>query len=196
MQYNTQSKKLVLPEYGRSIQQMVDYCVTIPDREERTFCAYSIVRIMMNLFPELAKDEENYHRFWDHINLMSGFKLNIDFPCDVITEDVLNPKPERLPYRDNRIHYRYYGKMIEDMIEKVASMEESEERFYLVMMIATHLKKLLTLHNKEGVSDAKVIADLAELSGGRIILDPQTHLPEFKEPTAASSTQSKKRKKK
>lgn len=93
--YNTDLKPITLPEFGRNVQGMVDYCVSIPDREERTKCAFAIADIMANLFPGLVGEGRDYSQIWDQINIMSRFQLDIDFPCDVVTADRLNPKPEK-----------------------------------------------------------------------------------------------------
>lgn len=187
---------MVLPEYGRNIQQMVDYCVGIKDREERTRCAYGIIAVMANLFPEFANDVDNDHKLWDHLNIMADFKLDIDFPCDVLRKENLNPRPQMIPYGASPIRYRHYGKNIEQMINRVASMENGPDKDVLISMIAHHMKKLMIVHNKEGVSDAKILKDLAEYSHGRITLDPATYLlHEFKEVTVQPQKQGKKKKK-
>ena len=97
--YNTQLKKLVLPEYGRNIQQMVDHCLTIEDREERTACAYSIINSMGNLFPQLRDVDDFKHKLWDHLAIMSDFKLDIDYPCDIIRPENLESRPCRVSTR-------------------------------------------------------------------------------------------------
>lgn len=199
MQYNTQRTKLILPEYGRNIQEMVNVCLSIADREERTQCACFIVSVMANMFPEFASKSDNNRKLWDHLNLISGFKLDVDFPCEVLTREEANPRPERIPYGSAPIRYRHYGRNIEQMINRVADMEEGEQKEKLISMIAHHMKKLMFIHNKEGVDDAKVLRDLAEYSGGRIDLDPNTYLlHEFKEVNQTSGNNKKtgKRKKK
>ena len=114
--YNTQLKKLVLPEYGRNIQQMVDHCLTIEDREERTACAYSIINSMGNLFPQLRDVDDFKHKLWDHLAIMSDFKLDIDYPCDIIRPENLETRPDRIDYQLSPIKMRHYGKSIELMI--------------------------------------------------------------------------------
>ena len=99
LQYNTQKEKLILPEYGRNIQQMVDYCVTIPDREERTRCAYTIIQIMGNLFPQIRDSDDYKHKLWDHLAIMSDFKLDIDFPYEVVKKENLESKPQKVEYK-------------------------------------------------------------------------------------------------
>ncbi|MDE7346041.1 MAG: DUF4290 domain-containing protein [Muribaculaceae bacterium] len=181
--YNTGMEPLLLAEYGRNIQNLVDFCVSIPDREERTRCAYAIADIMTILFPNLKKDPNDRKKIWDHINIMSRFELDIDFPMPVIQAEEANPTPEAIPYSNSRdIIFRYYGKHIQDMVRTVADMDDSEERFNLIGVIANHMKKLMLAHNKEGVSDAKVLRDLCFISDGKIDLLPgDIYLYDFQE---------------
>lgn len=195
LKYNTQQKKLVLPEYGRNIQQMVDHCLTIENREERTRCAHAIINSMGNLFPMLRDVEDFKHKLWDHLAIMSDFRLDIDYPYEVVKPENLNTLPEKVEYLNSPIRYRHYGKNIELMITKAAVMEEGEERDALISLIAHHMKKLMLAVNKDGVDDTKILKDLSEYSHGAIKLDPETyHLHEFKE--APSPTNGKKKKKK
>lgn len=194
LKYNTQLKKLVLPEYGRNIQQMVDHCLTIEDREERTRCAHAIINTMGNLFPNLRDIEDFKHKLWDHLAIMSDFKLDIEYPCDIITPESLTTFPEKIDYHLSPIKYRHYGKSIELMIVKASAMEEGEERDALILLIANHMKKLMLAVNSEGVDDAKILNDLREYSHGAINLNPETyHLHEFK--TEAPAQQKRKKKK-
>lgn len=199
LEYNTQLKQMILPEYGRNIHEMVEFCLNIPDRDERTRCAYTIVRIMANKFPELVAPDGSKNKIWDHVMIMSNFNLDIDFPCEVIRKEEAHPKPERIPYSQGRIRQRTYGKTIERMIDTVAEMEPGEERDMFISMLAHHMKKLLLIHNPEGVDDARVLRDLSDYSAGRIQLDPETYvLREFTEETATKQPQqgAKKKKKK
>ncbi len=195
LKYNTQLKRLVLPEYGRNIQQMVDHCLTLQDREERTRCAYSIINTMGNLFPLLRDAEDFKHKLWDHLAIMADFKLDIDYPYEVIKPENLNTLPEKVEYTNSPIRYRHYGKSIELMIAKASIMEPGEERDALISLIAHHMKKLMLAVNKDGVDDAKILKDLYEYSRGAIKLDPETyHLHEFKEaPTPAIGKKKKKK---
>lgn len=181
--YNTGMEPLLLAEYGRNIQNLVDYCVSIPDRDERTRCAYAIADIMTILFPALKKDPNDRKKIWDHINIMSNFELDIDFPVQVIQAEEANPTPAPIPYSNSRdIIFRYYGKHIQEMVRTVAVMDDTEERFNLIGVIANHMKKLMLAHNKEGVSDAKVLRDLCFISDGKIDLQPgEIYLYDFQE---------------
>lgn len=182
MEYNTRQRPLILAEYGRNVQNMVDFCLSIPDREERTLCAYAIIGVMRKLTPQQANTPEKEQKLWDHLNIMSNFTLDVDFPMPVAGPDEHAIKPERIPYSSDRILWRHYGKNIEQMVQRVANLPEGEDRDILISMIAHHMKKLQFIHNKEGVDDAKILRDLAIYSGGKIDLDPATYLlHEFKE---------------
>jgi hypothetical protein len=188
---------VLLPEYGRHLQGLVDYCVGIPDREERTVCAYAIADTMAGMFPELLGINKDYSKIWDQINIMSRFELDIDFPCDVITAEKMNPTPEKLPYTSSAMRFRHYGKNIEQMISTVAELEEGEEKEVLISMLAHHMKKLMLQHNKEGVDDAKILRDLALYSGGKINLDPSTYLlHEYREAPQPQRANNKRKKRK
>ena len=174
--YNSQLKTLVLPEYGRNIQQMVDYCLTIEDRDERTHCAYTIVQNMANMFPQLRAETDYQHKLWDHLMIMSDFKLDVDFPFDDnIREENLDTKPDPIRYELEPIKYRHYGKNIERMIERAATYPEGDERDALAMLLANHMKKLIFQINNEDVDDAKIFKDMERYSHGVIRLDPDTH---------------------
>lgn len=193
--YNTQLKKLILPEYGRNIQQMVDHCLTIEDRDERTKCAYSIIQIMGNLFPNLRDVEDFRHKLWDHLAIMSDFKLDIYYPYEVISEANLNTTPERLDYHNEQIRFRHYGKYIELMIAKVATLEDGEEKEVLISLIANHMKKVMLSVNNDGVEDEKIFKDLFDYSKGKINLDASKyHLHEFKEAPTQGAGKKKKNK--
>ena len=159
--YNTQLKKLALPEYGRNIQQMVDYCCTIPDKDERTRCAYTIIKTMGNIFPQLRDEADYKHKLWDHLAIMSDFKLDIDYPYEIVKEENLETKPEPVKYKLEHIKMRHYGKIIERMIERACEYPEGKEKDALIMLIANHMKKVIYLINKEDVEDAKIFKDLA-----------------------------------
>ncbi len=180
LRYNTQLKTLALPEYGRNIQNMVEHCLTIEDRAERTRCAYSIVAAMANLFPELKSGGEYNHKLWDHLAIMSDFKLDIDYPCEVIRPDSLHTRPEKVKYSGRNNRFRQYGQVIQEIVEKAAGMQPGEERDTLVMMIANQMKKILISVNNEGAEDMRIFKDLAEMSHGEIRLDPEhTKLREY-----------------
>lgn len=175
MEYNTELKRLILPEYGRNIQNMVDYCLTIEDREERKRCANSIINIMGNMFPHLRDVNDFKHILWDHLAIMADFKLDIDYPYEIIKKEDLFSRPPKVPYNNGRIRYRHYGKTMERMIHQAQDLEQGEERDYLIKLLANQMKKSFLTWNKETVDDRKIFEDLDELSGGKIVLDQDLH---------------------
>ncbi|MBR4119865.1 MAG: DUF4290 domain-containing protein [Bacteroidales bacterium] len=163
LEYNTQLKKLLLPEYGRNIQKMVEYCITIEDREERTRCADSIIATMGNLFPHLRDVEDFKHKLWDHIAIMSDFKLDIDYPYEVLRPDNLYTRPKQLEYGQSEIKYRHYGKIIEMMLEKCKEYPKgSEEQKQMLSVMANVMKKTLYNTSKEAIEDDKILKDIKE----------------------------------
>ena len=171
MKYNTQEKTLPMPEYGRAVQKMVDHAITIEDRAERQRCANTIIAVMGNMFPQLRDVADFNHKLWDHLAVMADFKLDIDYPYELVAPETLHPTPQRLPYPKGGIHYRHYGRCIEEMIQKACGMPEGEERNELLRLIAAQMKKEYVLWNKESVEDSKIIEDIREYSNGQIVLD-------------------------
>jgi hypothetical protein len=175
MKYNTQLKQLVLPEYGRIIQNMVDYCVSLPDRAERTYCANSIITIMGSMFPHLRDVNDFKHILWDHLAIMSNFALDIDYPYEVVKRENRYLTPPKLPYPQGRIVYKHYGKNLENMIRKATQYEDGEQKQYLITLLANHMKKSFLTWNKEVVDDRKIFADLEQLSKGVFVLNEDNH---------------------
>lgn len=197
MIYNTQRRPLLMSEYGRSVQNMVDYCLSIEDRDERTACARAIVGVMRRLTPQQANTPEKEQKLWDHLNILADFKLDVDFPGEVLTQEQLNPVPQPIPYSDRKIRWRHYGRTIEQMIGVIGDMPDSPEKDELISLVAHQMKKMLLVHNPEGVDNAKILRDLAVLSDGKINLDPATYLlHEFQEAPSANKQPKKSKKKK
>ena len=168
--YNTQLKQLALPEYGRNIQCMVDHALTIEDREERQRCANTIVNIMGGMFPHLRDVPDFKHKLWDHLAIMADFKLDIDYPFEIVKREELVMKPENIEYPNGDIRYRHYGRFLEGMVKKAAQIEDETERKQLIRMLAVQMKKSLNNWNKEGIEDQKIVDDLREYSNGLIDL--------------------------
>ena len=170
MEYNTQRKKMQLPEYGRSVQNMVDHALTIEDREERQRCANTIISIMGGMFPHLRDVPDFKHKLWDHLAIMSDFKLDIDYPFEIVKKEDLVVKPEQLAYPNAGFRYRHYGRFLEGMVKKAVEIEDEEEKRQLINLLAIQMKKDLNNWNKEGIEDQKIVDDLREYSNGAIDL--------------------------
>lgn len=181
MEYNTQLKKLTLPEYGRNIQNMVDYCLEITDRTERKRCADSIINIMGNMFPHLRDVNDFKHILWDHLAIMSDFKLDIDYPYEIVKKEDLNSKPGKIEYSRPNMEYRHYGKTLEKMAKMATEIENQKEKEQFILLVATHMKKSYIQWNKD-VDDQKIFIDLYDLSDRKIdIRNSDIKLPEMKE---------------
>lgn len=172
--YNTQQKKLKLPEYGRTIQQMVDHCLTIEDRDKRNACAKVIVASMANLFPQVKNNPEERMKLWDHLAMMADFKLDIDYPCEIVNQDELNTKPQHIDYNNAPMRFKHYGKSMEWMVQRAAEWPEGDERNELVRLLANQMKKSILTVTGELVEDGRIFNDLRILSGGAINIDPTT----------------------
>ena len=168
MLYNTQQKRMPLPEYGRSIQNMVDHALSLQDPAERQRCANTIINIMGGMFPHLRDVPDFKHKLWDHLAIMSDFKLDIKYPYEVIRKDNLVTKPEVIPYPSTKIRYRHYGRTLEVLIKKACEFPEGDEKRNLVALICNHMKKDYMAWNKDTVEDRKIAEDLAEYSKGEL----------------------------
>lgn len=171
MEYNTQRKRLPMPEYGRGIQNMVDYALTIESRDERQRCANTIVSIMGNMFPQFREVPDFKHKLWDHLAVMSDYKLDIDYPYEIEKKDSWGKKPQPMVYPMQRIRYRHYGYLLETLLKKLKDMPEGEERDALLQIVADQMKRSLVNWNKDGMDDAKIAADIALYTDGKVMLD-------------------------
>ncbi|MEE0336573.1 MAG: DUF4290 domain-containing protein [Prevotella sp.] len=171
LDYNTQREKLVLPEYGREVQSMVDYAVALPTKAERQSCANAIIAIMRRMFSQSADAEGFERKLWDHLAMMSNFKLDIDYPFDVTEAQTILSKPEPMTYPMNNIPVRHYGKMMFELFDKLKTMPEGPDRDALVRMAANQMKRDLMVWGHGSSDDEKVASDLAYFTDGKVQLD-------------------------
>ncbi len=172
MDYNTQRSKLILPEYGRCIQDMVEYAMTIKDRDERLRCANTIIGLMANILKFDGEKEDFYQKLWNHLALMSGYKLDIDYPVEIQYADEQEQKRERVPYPQHKIKRRHYGLLVERLAKKLEDMEPGEKRTKLIELVANQMKRDLANWNANTLSDEKVVDDLADFTDQKIALLP------------------------
>ncbi len=170
LEYNTERTKLIIPEYGRHFQKMVDYCVSIEDPEERNRVAQSIISVMGNLQPHLRDVPDFQHKLWDQLFIMSDFKLDVDSPFPITTKEMLQQRPDPLEYPQNHPKYRFYGNNIKRMIDVAVKWEKGAKRDGLEYAIANHMKKCYLNWNKDTVDDQVIFDHLYELSDGEIDL--------------------------
>jgi hypothetical protein len=179
--YNTSRKHLILPEYGRNIQKMVDMILATEDRVERNRQAQALIAVMGNLNPHLRDIHDFKHKLWDHLAIMSEFKLDIDYPYAIPVPESFQEKPKIVSYPQSSIRYKHYGKIIEQMIGKACTMEEGEERRALISIIGNHMKKSYLTWNREAVDDQVIMNDFFVLSKGKLKLDESYKLEDTRE---------------
>lgn len=169
--YNSARPDLAIPEYGRSIHNMVHYCMGIEDREERNRCARAIIKTMGNLFPHLRDIEDFNHKLWDHLHVMADFKLDVDSPYPKPEPETFTTKPRPVHYPKGRIRYGHYGRTIEKIITEVAKEEDEEKRKELAVAVANLMKRSAVVWNQSTVKDEAIASDLRKLSDGKLIVD-------------------------
>jgi hypothetical protein len=182
MEYNTTRGPLTISEYGRNIQEMIRYACGIEDREKRTKAAKFIVNVMAQMHPQ-AKDSVDYkHKLWDHLYIISDFKMDVDAPYPPPPPLTLSTKPERISYHDKEIDFRHYGKNIALIIEKAADYPEGPEKDALVRAIAIQLKKSYLNWNRDSVTDDVIEEQLKKLSKGRLKLNEEIRITATPDP--------------
>jgi hypothetical protein len=170
LQYNTEREHLIIPEYGRHLQKMINHAVAQESKEERNRLAKAIISIMGNMQPHLRDVPDFQHKFWDQLFIMSDLKLDADSPFEIPTEEMLNVRPEPLKYPQNFPKYRFYGNNIKTMIDVANTWEQGEMKEALQYTIANHMKKSFLNWNKDTVEDSVIFGHLFELSDGKIDL--------------------------
>ena len=170
MQYNTARNHLILPEYGRNVQKMVEHASNIKDKSERDKCVKSIIDFMGQMNPQLRDIKEFTHKLWDHLFIMSQFQLDTTSPYPMPEIEKLKQRPQKMPYPKNKIKFPFYGAALENMINYVVKQENNREKEIMTGMIANHMKKSYLLFNKHSVSNDTIILHLNQLSNNTLKL--------------------------
>ncbi len=177
--YNTELSRITLPEYGRNIQKMVEYCMNIEDRNQRNRCARTIIEAMCEIkakkTPSFLANPEYDKVLWDHLALLSNFKLDVDYPYEIVRKEEFNEKPFPMSYPEESTRDRHYGVYTIELIKKCAAMDEGREKTQLAIIIANVMKRQYFAFNKPTTNE-RIINDLYALSCGNIRLDPETPL--------------------
>ena len=195
IQYNTEREHLIIPEYGRHMQKMINYAKSRETKEERNKLARSIIAVMGNLQPHLRDVPDFQHKLWDQLYIMSDFELDADFPFEKPEREILEARPKPLDYPQNYPKYRFYGNNIKTMIDVANTWEDGEMKEALVFTIANHMKKCFLIWNKDTVEDPVIFNHLFELSGGKLnlkdskeALSESTNLMRSKKKYSSSNT--------
>ena len=194
LDYNTQREALQLPEYGREIQKMIEVAIALPTKEERLRCAKTIVKLMETKVPQIRSNADYKQTLWDHLYLMSRRQLDIDWPYDVSEAEKIHAKPEPLPLPQTSIRLRHYGRLVEELCEKLKTMPEGSERDELARLTANQMKRDLILWGHGSIDDEKVVDDLSRLTDGVVQLDMRKLSVGIREQTNDEPRRNKKRK--
>lgn len=174
MEYNTVRPKMLIPEYGRNVQKMIDFARKIEDRDERNRAAKAIIEVMGQLNPHLRDVDDFKHKLWTHLFIMSDFQLDVDSPYPIPSRETLEERPERLGYPKNSIRYGHYGHNIQEMIKKALVISDPEEKSAVTRRLANIMKKLYLTYNNDTVENKVIMNQLSELSNGKLqVEDPE-----------------------
>ncbi|WP_093668453.1 DUF4290 domain-containing protein [Tenacibaculum sp. MAR_2009_124] len=168
LEYNSERERLIIPEYGRHIQKLVNHCIDLEEKEERNTMAKAIINVMGNLQPHLRDVPDFKHKLWDQLHIMADFKLDVDSPYETPSKEELTEKPTKLEYPRSASKYRFYGTNIQTMIDVALTWDEGDMKVALVFTIANHMKKCYLNWNKDTVEDGVILDHLYELSDGQI----------------------------
>ncbi len=168
MEYNTARNQLILPEYGRHVQKMVEYATTLSDKKDRTKCVNAIIDFMGQMNPHLRDIKEFTHKLWDHLYIMSEFKIDAESPYPIPEIEKLQEKPKKMSYPKNKIKFPFYGAALENMIRFTVAMDKGRQKEIMTGMVANHMKKSYLLFNKHSVSNDTIKLHLDQLSNSKL----------------------------
>ena len=176
LSYNTEKKKIIISEYGRNIQEMIQYLTEIPDRAKRTETAEFIVSVMEQMNPQVTESSDYKHKLWDHMHIISDFKLDVDSPYEVPTVEGQISRPRHVDYQNNNIRFGHYGQYVVKMIKAASEIEDEETRNAVALSIANQMEREYVEWNRNVINDLVVIEDLYSISDGKISLPDDTRL--------------------
>jgi hypothetical protein len=168
MEYNTERNQLILPEYGRHVQKMVEHATKLSDKDERNKCVNAIINFMGQMNPHLRDIKDFTHKLWDHLYIMSEFKIDASSPYPIPEIEKLQEKPKKMPYPKNKIKFPFYGAALENMIRFTVTMDEGRQKEIMTGMVANHMKKSYLLFNKHSVSNNTIKLHLDQLSNNKL----------------------------
>jgi hypothetical protein len=170
-EYNTQRPPIILKEYGRNVQKLVEYIRNEPSREKRTEMAYTLIELIKQLTPSLKEQPENPQRLWDDLYIIADFNLDIDSPYPKPERDILFKKPKRMDYPQSPIQYKHYGKNIERLVQEAVKIEDPQEREDAIIYLGKLMKTFYSNWNKETLDDSVILKDIERMSGGKLTIN-------------------------
>ena len=174
MEYNTLQKDLILPEYGRHVHMMVQYATQIKDRDQRNIAAQTIVGIMGSLMPHLRDVPDFRRKLWDHLFVISEFKLDIDAPYPPPVQSEMVDRPNVVPYPQSHVRQKHYGKILVEMIREAAKLQDCPQRDSLIQLLAAQMKKSYVTWNRAELNQEQIVQDILDISDGKIRLNPES----------------------
>lgn len=195
MNYNTSRPKMIIPEYGRHIQKLIDHAVNLEDKEKRNEMAFAIIDVMGQLNPHLRDVEDFKHKLWDHIFIMSDFKLDVDSPYPKPEPEHFTEKPNKMAYPQNNTRFKHYGKGVENLVNAAVEMDEGEEKEALIESIANLMKKHYVTWGRSSVNDDQIILDLKKFAKGKLDVKEDLELISTKEIAPRNTSSSHKQNK-
>lgn len=179
MDYNTQRKKLIMPEYGRNVQKMIEYVKGIEDKEKRNEQIKTVLTVMGILNPSLRDISDFRHKLWDHVQIISD--IDIESPYPTPTKETFSTKPHPIPLETSPLKAAHYGRNIQNMIDMVAAKEDGEVKDNMVRVLANYMRQQYLIWNKDSVTEETIFADIKRLSGGKLVVGPNIHIGIHKE---------------
>lgn len=176
MDYNTQREKLIMPEYGRHVQDMIKYVSSIPDKEKRNEQIQAVVQVMGTLNPQLRDIVDFRHKLWDHVQIISDFKIDIDSPYPIPTRESINTQPEIIPIDKTPVKAACYGRNIQNMIDVIAQREEGPVKDYMIKTLACYMQQQYLIWNKDSVNEETIFEDIRKLSEGKLVVPEGIHI--------------------
>jgi hypothetical protein len=171
-EYNTQRPHIILKEYGRNVQKLVEYIRSIPDKEKRTELAYTLIELMKQLTPSVKEaTPENPQRMWDDLYIIADFSLDLNSPFPIPQRDILFKKPKHIGYPQSPIRYKHYGKNIERLVKEAMKLEDPQERQDAIIYLGKLMKTFYASWNKETLDDSVIVNDIRELSNGTLTMN-------------------------
>jgi len=176
MDYNTQREKLIMPEYGRHVQDMIEYVKSIPDKEKRNEQIQAVVQVMGTLNPQLRDLVDFRHKLWDHVQIISDFSIDIDSPYPMPTRENINTKPAPIPVEKTPLKAACYGRNIQNMIDVIALREDDDIKKYMIKTLASYMQQQYLIWNKDSVAEETIFKDIRRLSDGRLVVPDDIHI--------------------
>lgn len=165
-----------MPEYGRHVQKMIDYVISIPDKDKRNEQIRAVLNTMGILNPQLRDINDFRHKLWDHVQIISDFKIDIDSPYPIPTKETFDTRPNPIPLQRNALKEAHYGRNIQNMIEMIAEKEEGEVKYNMIKILAGYMRQQYLIWNKDTVTETVIFNDIVRLSDGRIVIPEGLHL--------------------